>query len=155
MFVRLFQIRTCGKNIMRIRAGRYICHKLNCVLLPSMGLSFTSAGSSRVEERSGTWARRQKKLPRYIIRALPYRRTKPTVKTSRSDVSADWLTISTVSSVTRHSQKKSPRFKSLEFKRKFIGHLGQQIFRIRELTVAMVQYIKSNPAEPDTRSRLA
>ena len=48
--------------------------------------------------------------------------------------------ISTVSSVTRHSQKKSPRFKSLEFKREFIGHLGQQIFRIRELTVEMVQY---------------
>jgi len=50
-----------------------------------------------------------------------------------------YCTISTVSSVTRHSQKKSPRFKWLEFKRNFIGHLGQQIFRIRELTVEMVQ----------------
>jgi hypothetical protein len=51
-----------------------------------------------------------------------------------------YCTISTVSLVTRHSQKKSPRFKSPEFKRKLIGHLGQQIFRIRELTVEMVQY---------------
>src|SRR6266436_7565295 len=51
-----------------------------------------------------------------------------------------YCTISTVSSVTRNSHKKSPRFKSLEFKTKFIGHLGQQIFRIRELTVEMVQY---------------
>jgi hypothetical protein len=50
-----------------------------------------------------------------------------------------YCTISTVSSVTRNSHKKSPRFKSLEFKRKFIGHLGQQIFRIRELMVEMVQ----------------
>ncbi len=50
-----------------------------------------------------------------------------------------YCTISTVSSVTRNSHKKSLRFKSLEFKRKFIGHLGQQIFRIRELTVEMVQ----------------
>jgi hypothetical protein len=51
-----------------------------------------------------------------------------------------YCTISTTSSVTRNSHKKSPRFKSLEFKRNFIGHLGQQIFRIRELTVEMVQY---------------
>ena len=42
--------------------------------------------------------------------------------------------------VTRNSQKKSPCFKSLELKRKFIGHLGQQIFRICELMVEMVQY---------------
>ena len=52
-----------------------------------------------------------------------------------------YCTISTVSSVTRNGQKKSPCFKSLELKRKFIGHLGQQIFRIRELTVEMVQYL--------------
>jgi hypothetical protein len=50
-----------------------------------------------------------------------------------------YCTISTVSSVTRNGQKKSPRFKSLELKRKFIGHLSQKIFRIRELTVKMVQ----------------
>jgi hypothetical protein len=53
-------------------------------------------------------------------------------------------TISTVSSVTRNSHKKSPRFKSPEFKGKFSGHLGQQIFRIRELTVEMVQYHTSS-----------
>src|ERR1700691_9853 len=52
-----------------------------------------------------------------------------------------YCTISTVSSVMRNSQKKSPCFKSLELKRKFIGYLGQQIFRIRELTVEMVQYM--------------
>ena len=39
-----------------------------------------------------------------------------------------------------HGQKKSPRFKSLELKRKFIGHLGLQFFGIHELTVKMVQY---------------
>jgi hypothetical protein len=50
-----------------------------------------------------------------------------------------YCTISTVSSVTRNGQKKSPCFKLLELKRKFIGHLGQQIFRIRELTVEMVR----------------
>ena len=42
----------------------------------------------------------------------------------------------------RHSQKKSPHFKSQEFKRKFISHLGQKIYRICELTVKMVQYNK-------------
>ena len=52
-----------------------------------------------------------------------------------------YCTISTVSSVTRNSHTKSTRFKSLEFKRTFIGHLGQQIFRIRELMVKMVQYL--------------
>jgi hypothetical protein len=41
----------------------------------------------------------------------------------------------------RNGQKKSPCFKSLELGRKFIGYLGQQIFRIRELTVEMVQYL--------------
>jgi hypothetical protein len=30
-------------------------------------------------------------------------------------------------------------FKSLELERKFIGHLGDEIFRIREHTVEMVQ----------------
>ena len=43
--------------------------------------------------------------------------------------------------------QKSPRFKSLKFKIKFIGHLGQQIFRIRELTVEMVQYTFARPAQ--------
>jgi hypothetical protein len=38
----------------------------------------------------------------------------------------NYCTIS--SSVTRNGQKKSPCFKSLELKRKFIGHLGQQEF---------------------------
>src|SRR6202167_4459223 len=52
-----------------------------------------------------------------------------------------YCTISTVSSVTRNGQEKSPCFKSLELKRKFISHLGQHIFRIRELTVEMVQYL--------------
>src|ERR1700691_2544226 len=52
-----------------------------------------------------------------------------------------YCTISTLSSVTCNSHKKSPRFKSLEFKRNFIGYLGQHIFRIRELTVEMVQYL--------------
>ena len=51
-----------------------------------------------------------------------------------------YCTISTVSSVTHHGQKKSPCFKSLELKRKFIGHLGLQFFGIHELTVKMVQY---------------
>src|ERR1700734_79553 len=58
-----------------------------------------------------------------------------------AQVNRKYCTISTVSSVTRHSWKKSPRFKLLEFKIKFIGHLGQQIFRIHELTVEMVQYL--------------
>ena len=49
-----------------------------------------------------------------------------------------YCTISTVSPVTRNGQKKSPCFKSLELERKFIGHLGQHIFRIRKLTVEMV-----------------
>jgi hypothetical protein len=53
---------------------------------------------------------------------------------------AVYCTNSTISSVTRHSQKKSPRLKSLELKRKFIGHLGDQNFRIRELMVELVQY---------------
>src|ERR1700722_17011802 len=66
----------------------------------------------------------------------------------RFSFSTTYCTISTVSSVTRNGQKKSPCFKSLELKRKFIGHLGQQIFRIRELTVEMVQYF------PLIRSRL-
>ena len=57
-----------------------------------------------------------------------------------SVLGVSYCTISTVSSVTRNGQKKSPCFKSLELKRKFISHLGQQIFRIRELTVEMVQY---------------
>src|ERR1700685_3284885 len=57
-----------------------------------------------------------------------------------AQVNRKYCTISTVSSVTRQSRKKSPRFKSLEFKIKFIGHLGQQIFRIHKLTVEMVQY---------------
>src|ERR1700683_4008629 len=54
-----------------------------------------------------------------------------------------YCTISTVSSVTRNGQKKNLCFKSLELTRKFIGHLGQQIFRIRELTVEMVQYFSN------------
>jgi hypothetical protein len=54
-----------------------------------------------------------------------------------------YCTILTVSSVTHNGQKKSPCFKSLELKRKFIGHLSQQIFRIHELTVEMVQYYQS------------
>jgi hypothetical protein len=40
----------------------------------------------------------------------------------------------------RNGLKKRPCFKLLELKRKFIGHLGQQIFRIHELMVEMVQY---------------
>jgi len=52
-----------------------------------------------------------------------------------------YCTISTVSSVTRHGQKKSPRFKSLELKRKFIGHLSLQFFRIH---VEMVQLKKAS-----------
>jgi hypothetical protein len=62
-----------------------------------------------------------------------------------------YCTISTVSSVTRNGQKKSPCFKSLELKRKFIGHLGQQIFRIHELTVEMVQYFVRIPQGRATR----
>jgi hypothetical protein len=46
------------------------------------------------------------------------------------------------------ARKKSPCFKSLEFKRKFISHLGQQIFRIRELMVEMVQYVPDDRIEP-------
>src|ERR1700691_3855871 len=62
------------------------------------------------------------------------------LQTSHPLIGCTYCTISTVSSVTRNGQKKSPCFKSLELNRRSIGHLGQQIFRIRELTVEMVQY---------------
>jgi hypothetical protein len=59
-----------------------------------------------------------------------------------------YCTISTISSVMHNSHKKSPHFESLEFKRKFIGHLGQQIFWICELMVEMVQYLPPSPPLP-------
>src|ERR1700691_2240577 len=64
----------------------------------------------------------------------------------------NYCTISTVSSVTRNGQKKRPCFKVQERKRKFIGHLGQKIFRIRELTVEMVQYEPNVVEHPATTS---
>jgi hypothetical protein len=51
-----------------------------------------------------------------------------------------YCTILTVGSVTRHRPKKWPHFKSIELRRKFIGHFGDEIFRICEPTVEMVQY---------------
>jgi hypothetical protein len=64
----------------------------------------------------------------------------PILKMLYTNTREGYCTTLTVSSVTHNGQKKSPCFKSLEFKRKFISHLGQQIFRIHKLRVEMVQH---------------
>ena len=52
-----------------------------------------------------------------------------------------------------HSWKKSPRLKSPELKRKFIGHLGDENFRIRELIYGRIGTVLDSPVQHNNENK--